>query len=79
MVDLGSMISNTVMRVIVAVVFVTVGFALGPLVTTAIATANFTGVAMSAVLTIIVEYVDFIYYIGLIAAALGMVLIGRSD
>ena len=76
--SIGSMITGTVMRVIIAVVFITVGFALGPTITTAIAGANFTGVAMSSVLTTVVEYVDFIYYIGLIGAALAMVLLKRN-
>ncbi len=67
------------MRVVIAVVFVTVGFALGPSVTTAIATANFTGVAMGTVLTTIVNYIDFIYYIGVIGVSLSMVILGRGS
>lgn len=75
MVNIGSMISSTVMRIIIAVVFIGVGFALGPEVTTAIAGANFTGVAMSSVLTTIVNYIDFIYYVGLVGSALAMVIL----
>jgi len=72
--SLGSLIENTVMRVIVVVILVVIGIALGPILADAIADVNATSMAAVFLGDIIVTLADFImffYYLALVIGAMG--------
>jgi len=74
--SIGNMVSNTVMGIIAAVVFVAVGFALGPTVTdTALGlhADNLTGVPLSSVLLLLSTYIPAFYYLGVCIGGIIMV------
>jgi len=64
------------MGVIGAVIFILVGVALGPTVTTAIADINATsmsGVVMGDVIVTLAGFVGFFYYLGIVLGGLAMI------
>ena len=64
------------MGVISAVIFILVGVALGPTVTTAIADINATsmaGVVMGDVIVTLAGFVGFFYYLGIVLGGLAMI------
>lgn len=74
MVSIGSLIETTVMRVIVVVILVTIGIALGPTLAAAVADVNATSMAAVFLGDIVVTLADFImffYYLALILGAMG--------
>ena len=74
--SIGSLVNRTVMGVIGAVIFILVGVALGPTVTTAIADINATsmaGVVMGDVIVTLAGFVGFFYYLGIVLGGLAMI------
>jgi hypothetical protein len=74
--SIGGQVNNTVMGVIGAVVFILVGVALGPTVTTAIADINATSMAdvvMGDVVVTLAGFIGFFYYLGIVLGGLAMI------
>jgi len=73
---IGSMINNTVMGIIIGVVFITVGVALGPTVTSAALDINATslaGVELAGVIVFLATLVPAFYYLGIVVGGIGMI------
>lgn len=74
--QIGNMVNRTVMGIITAVIFVLVGVALGPSVTSAVADINATtlsGVPLADVIVLLADYVPAFYYLAVVVGAIGMV------
>jgi len=74
--NIGSQVNTTVVGVISAVIFILVGVALGPTVTTAIADINATsmaGVVMGDVIVTLAGFIGFFYYLGIVLGGLAMI------
>ena len=74
--QIGTQVNSTVMGVVGAVVFILVGVALGPTVTTAIADINATSMAdvvMGDVIVTLAGFVGFFYYLGIVLGGLAMI------
>jgi hypothetical protein len=73
---IGSMINNTVMGIIIGVVFITVGVALGPTVTSAALEINATtlaGVELAGVIVFLATLVPAFYYLGIVVGGIAMI------
>lgn len=74
--SIGKQVNATVMGVIGAVVFILVGVALGPTVTTAVADINATSMAnvtMGEVIVTLAGFIGFFYYLGIVLGGLAMI------
>lgn len=82
--SIGTQVNRTVMGVIGAVIFILVGIALGPTVTTAIAGINETTlmvnypldnttILMADVILTLSGFVPFFYYLGIVLGGLAMI------
>ena len=73
---IGNMVNNVVVGIISAVIFILVGVALGPTVTSAVAEINSTtlsGVPLADVIVLLATYVPAFYYLGIVLGGLAMV------
>lgn len=73
---IGGQVNRTVMGVISAVIFILVGVALGPTVTTAVADINATSMAdvvMGDVIVTLAGFIGFFYYLGIVLGGLAMI------
>ena len=73
---IASMINNTVMGIIIGVVFITVGVALGPTVVTAAGDINATalaGVELAGVIVFLATLVPAFYYLGIVVGGIAMI------
>ena len=73
---ISSMINNTVMGIIIGVVFITVGVALGPTVVAAAADINATnlaGVELATVIVFLATLVPAFYYLGIVVGGIAMI------
>lgn len=73
---IGNLVSNVVVGIIAAVIFILVGVALGPTVVTATAGINATtlsGVPLADVIVLLADYVPAFYYLGIVLGGLAMV------
>jgi len=73
---IGNQVNSTVMGVVAAAIFILVGIALGPTVTTAIAGINATSMAdvvMGDVIVTLAGFVGFFYYLGIVLGGLTMI------
>jgi len=76
MVSIGSLVERVVMGIITAVIFVSVGVALGPTLLTATGLINATtlsGVPLADTIVLLGTYVGTFYYLGLALGAITMV------
>jgi len=74
--SIGNQVNSTVMGVIGAVIFILVGVALGPTVTTAVADINATSMAdvvMGDVIVTLAGFIGFFYYLGIVLGGLAMI------
>ena len=74
--SIGTQVNRTVMCVIGAVIFILVGIALGPTVTTAVADINATSMAdvvMGDVIVTLAGFIGFFYYLGIVLGGLAMI------
>ncbi len=74
--SIGAQVNSTVMGVISAVIFILVGVALGPTVTTAIADINassMSGVVMGDVIVTLAGFIGFFYYLGIVLGGLALI------
>jgi len=73
---IASMINNTVMGIIIGVVFITVGVALGPTVVTAAGEINATalaGVELAGVVVFLATLIPAFYYLGVVVGGIAMI------
>lgn len=76
MVDIGGMVNKTVMGVLVAVLFILVGVALGPTVIAAAADINATtlsGVPLGDVIVLLGTYIGAFYYLAIVIGGMALV------
>ncbi len=74
--DIGGLINKTVMGIIIGVVFIAVGVALGPTVVTYAAKINATslaGVELAGVVVFLAGLIPAFYYLGVVVGGLGMI------
>jgi len=74
--SIGAQVNRTVVGVISAVVFILVGVALGPTVTSAAADINATSMAdvvMGDVIVTLAGFIGFFYYLGIVLGGLAMI------
>ena len=74
--SIGAQVEKLIVGVILAVVLLLVGVALGPTVLAATADINATTLAdvpMGSVIVLLGTYVGFFYYLGIILGAIGMI------
>ena len=74
--QIGSMVNNTVMGVIAAVIFVLIGVALGPTVIDSVSSINATTLAdvpLSSVIILLGGYVPAFYYLAIVLGGIAMV------
>ena len=74
--SIGAQVNKTVMGVIGAVIFILVGVALGPTVTSAVAEINATSMAdvvMGDVIVTLAGFIGFFYYLGIVLGGLAMI------
>ena len=74
--NIGSQVNKTVTGIIAAVVFILVGIALGPTVTSAVADINATSMAsvvMGDVIVTLAGFIGFFYYLGIVLGGLAMI------
>lgn len=73
---LGNMINRTIMGIIAAVIFISVGVALGPTVVAAAADINATslaGVELGGVIVFLATLVPAFYYLGIVLGGIMMI------
>ena len=73
---IGGMINNTVMGIIIGVIFITVGVALGPTVVAAAGEINATalaGVELASVVVFLASLIPAFYYLGVVVGGIGMI------
>ena len=74
--NIGRRVESLIVGVIMAVVLLLVGVALGPTVLAATADVNATALAsvpMGSVIVLLATYVGFFYYLGIILGAIAMI------
>lgn len=74
--SIGTQVNKTIMGIIGAVIFILVGVALGPTVTTAVADINATSMAnvtMGNVIVTLAGFIGFFYYLGIVLGGLAMI------
>ena len=74
--NIGTKVEKLIVGVILAVVLLLVGIALGPTVLAATADiniANLTDVPMGSVIVLLATYVGFFYYLGIVLGAIAMI------
>jgi len=74
--NIGAKVENLIVGVILAVVLLLVGVALGPTVLLATADINVTTLAdvpMGSVIVLLATYVGFFYYLGIVLGAIAMI------
>ena len=74
--SIGAQVEKLIVGVILAVVLLLVGVALGPTVLLATADINATTLAnvpMGSVIVLLATYVGFFYYLGIVLGAIGMI------
>jgi len=73
---IGSMVNRIVMGVIGAAIFILIGVALGPTITSAVADINATtlsGIPLASVIVLLATYVPAFYYLALVIGGITMV------
>lgn len=73
---IGDMVNRTVMGVLMAVLFLLVGVALGPTVISSIGDINATtlsGVPLADVIVLLGTYIPAFYYLAIVLGAIGLV------
>ena len=73
---IGGMINNTVMGIIIGVIFITVGVALGPTVVAAAGEINATalaGVELASVVVFLAGLIPAFYYLGIVVGGIAMI------
>ena len=73
---IGSMINDTVMGIIIGVIFITVGVALGPTVVAAAGEINATalaGVELAIVVVFLAGLIPAFYYLGIVVGGIAMI------
>jgi len=73
---IGSMVNRIVMGVIGAAIFILIGVALGPTITSAVADINATtlsGIPLASVIVMLATYVPAFYYLALVIGGITMV------
>lgn len=73
---ISSMINKTIMGIIIGVIFIAVGVALGPTVVAAAADINATalaGVELSGVIVFLATLIPAFYYLGIVLGGLAMI------
>ena len=73
---IGSMVNRIVMGVIGAAIFILIGVALGPTISSAVADINATtlsGVPLASVIVLLATYVPAFYYLALVIGGITMV------
>ena len=76
MVDIGGMVNKTVMGVLLAVLFILVGVALGPTVLASVTEINATtlsGVPLADVIVLLGTYVPAFYYLAIVIGGMALV------
>lgn len=76
--NIGAKIQEFIGGIIMAVVFLLVGIALGPTVVAAAADINATsmaGVQLGTVLVLLADYLPFFYYLGVVLGAMSLIWI----
>jgi len=74
--NIGGLINKTVMGIIIGVVFIAVGVALGPTVVTYAAQINATalaGVELAGVIVFLAGLIPAFYYLGVVVGGLAMI------
>ena len=74
--SIGNMVNKTVMGVVSAAVFILVGVALGPTITSSVAEINATtlsGVPLADVIVMLATYVPAFYYLAIVIGGIAMV------
>lgn len=74
--NIGVKVENLIIGVIMAVVLLLIGVALGPTVVAAIVNINATSLAtvpMGSVIVLLASYVPFFYYLGIVLGAIAMI------
>lgn len=74
--NIGNKVETLIVGVIMAVVLLLVGVALGPTVLAATADiniANLSDVPMGSVIVLLATYVGFFYYLGIVLGAIAMI------
>ncbi len=74
--NIGTQVNRTVTGIIAAVVFILVGIALGPTVTTAVADINATSMAdvvLGDVIVTLAGFIGFFYYLGIVLGGMAMI------
>ena len=73
---IGDMINNTVMGIIIGVIFITVGVALGPTIVAAAGEINATalaGVELASVVVFLAGLIPAFYYLGVVVGGIAMI------
>lgn len=73
---IGGMINDTVMGIIIGVIFITVGVALGPTVVAAAGEINATalaGVELASVVVFLAGLIPAFYYLGIVVGGIAMI------
>ena len=73
---IGGMINDTVMGIIIGVIFITVGVALGPTIVAAAGAINATalaGVELAGVVVFLATLIPAFYYLGVVVGGIGMI------
>ena len=74
--NIGSQVQNLIGGIIMAVVLLLVGIALGPTVVEAVADINTTSmadVALGSVIVLLADYIAFFYYLGIVLGAMSLI------
>lgn len=74
--NLGAQIQEFIGGIIMAVIFLIVGIALGPTVVSAAADINATSMAsvtMGSTIVLLADYIPFFYYLGIVLGSLGLI------
>lgn len=74
--NIGVKVENLIIGVIMAVVLLLIGVALGPTVIAAVVNINATALAtvpMGSVIVLLASYIPFFYYLGIVLGAIAMI------
>lgn len=74
--SIGTKVENLIIGVIMAVVLLLIGVALGPTVIAAVVNINATALAtvpMGSVIVLLASYIPFFYYLGIVLGAIAMI------
>lgn len=79
--NLGNMVNKTVVGVITAVIFIVIGIALGPEVTSAAADINATSMAdvfLGDVIVTLAQFIGFFYYLGIVVGGMALIWVATK-